>query len=48
MDVYGWIQFVLFVGILLALTKPMGLYLFRILGTAASRRTYKKEISRAR
>lgn len=31
MDVYGWIQLTLFVGVLLALTKPMGLYLVRVL-----------------
>lgn len=31
MDVYGWIQLLLFVGLLLALTKPAGLYLLRVL-----------------
>ena len=31
MDVYGWIQLILFVGMLFALTKPMGLYLVRVL-----------------
>jgi len=31
MNIYGWIQFALFAGILLALTKPTGLYLFRVL-----------------
>jgi K+-transporting ATPase ATPase A chain len=31
MDVYGWIQLALFVGLLFALTKPVGLYLARVL-----------------
>ena len=31
MNTYGWIQLALFAGLLLALTKPMGLYLVRIL-----------------
>ena len=31
MDIYGWIQLALFVGILLAVTRPMGLYLVRVL-----------------
>ena len=31
MDVYGWLQLAIFVGLLLLLTKPMGLYLFRVL-----------------
>jgi len=31
MDIYGWIQFAVFAGALLALTKPMGRYLFRVL-----------------
>ena len=31
MDVYGWLQLVLFVGILLACTKPMGVYLVSVL-----------------
>ena len=31
MDLYGWIQLVLYVCILLLLTKPMGLYLVRVL-----------------
>ena len=31
MNIYGWIQLLLFVGILLAVTKPMGLYLIRVL-----------------
>ncbi len=30
-DIYGWIQLALFVGILLATTRPMGVYLFRVL-----------------
>ncbi len=31
MDIFGWIQLALFLGLLLALTKPMGLYLVRVL-----------------
>ena len=31
MDMYGWLQLVAFIGLLLLLTKPMGLYLFRVL-----------------
>lgn len=31
MDFYGWIQFSLFLGVLLALTKPVGLYLVHVL-----------------
>ncbi len=31
MDLYGWIQLALFVGVLLLLTKPVGLYLVRVL-----------------
>ncbi|MBX7256882.1 MAG: potassium-transporting ATPase subunit KdpA [Candidatus Hydrogenedentes bacterium] len=31
MDIYGWIQFALFLGVLLALTKPVGLYLVHVL-----------------
>jgi K+-transporting ATPase ATPase A chain len=31
MDMYGWLQLAVFVGLLLLLTKPMGLYLFRVL-----------------
>ena len=31
MDIYGWIQLVLFVGILLACTKPLGVYLVGVL-----------------
>ena len=31
MDLYGWLQLAAFVGLLLLLTKPMGLYLFRVL-----------------
>lgn len=34
MDVHGWIQLAIFVGILLLLTKPMGLYLARVLDPA--------------
>ncbi len=31
MDIYGWVQLVLFVGILLACTKPLGVYLVSVL-----------------
>jgi K+-transporting ATPase ATPase A chain len=31
MDLYGWIQLGLFIGVLLFLTKPIGLYLVRVL-----------------
>jgi hypothetical protein len=31
MDRFGWIQLGLFLGLLLLLTKPMGLYLYRVL-----------------
>ncbi len=31
MDIYGWIQLALFVGLLAALTKPLGLYLVSVL-----------------
>ena len=31
MDIFGWIQLALFVGLLLALTKPLGLYLVSVL-----------------
>src|SRR5450759_5670401 len=31
MDMYGWLQLAAFVGLLLLLTKPMGLYLVRVL-----------------
>src|SRR5664280_1001314 len=31
MDMYGWLQLAAFIGLLLLLTKPMGLYLFRVL-----------------
>ncbi len=31
MDIFGWIQLVLFVGVLLLTTKPLGLYLVRVL-----------------
>ena len=34
MDVYGWLQLALFFGLLLGLTKPMGLYLVRVLDPA--------------
>ncbi|MFA6243428.1 MAG: potassium-transporting ATPase subunit KdpA [Candidatus Hydrogenedentales bacterium] len=35
MDTFGWIQFALFLGALLLLTKPMGLYLERVLDPTA-------------
>ncbi len=31
MNISGWIQLILFVGVVLAITKPLGLYLFRVL-----------------
>jgi potassium-transporting ATPase potassium-binding subunit len=31
MDIYGWLQLLAYVGLLLLLTKPMGLYLLRVL-----------------
>jgi K+-transporting ATPase ATPase A chain len=31
MDIYGWIQLALFISVLLLLTKPVGLYLVRVL-----------------
>jgi len=31
MDIYGWLQLAAFLGLLLLLTKPMGLYLVRVL-----------------
>jgi len=31
MDMYGWLQLAAYVGVLLLLTKPMGLYLLRVL-----------------
>ena len=31
MDLYGWIQLAVFIGLLLLVTKPMGLYLVRVL-----------------
>ena len=31
MDTFGWIQLALYIAVLLALTKPVGLYLFRVL-----------------
>ena len=31
MDMYGWLQLAAFVGLLLLLTKPMGLYLVQVL-----------------
>ncbi|MCX5895997.1 MAG: potassium-transporting ATPase subunit KdpA, partial [Proteobacteria bacterium] len=31
MDVYGWVQLILFTGILLACTRPMGVYLVSVL-----------------
>jgi len=34
MDLHGWLQLALFFGLLLSLTKPMGLYLVRVLEPA--------------
>lgn len=31
MDLYGWIQLALFLGLLLLVTRPMGVYLYRVL-----------------
>lgn len=31
MDIFGWIQLFLFMAVLLGLTKPMGIYLFKVL-----------------
>ncbi len=31
MDIYGWIQLALFIGLLAAVTKPLGLYLVKVL-----------------
>jgi K+-transporting ATPase ATPase A chain len=36
MNIFGWLQLVLFMGALLALTKPMGLYLVRVLDAEAT------------
>jgi K+-transporting ATPase ATPase A chain len=33
MDLYGWIQLTIFLGLLLLVTRPMGQYLFRVLDT---------------
>jgi K+-transporting ATPase ATPase A chain len=33
MDLFGWVQLCVFVGILLILTRPMGVYLFNVLET---------------
>jgi len=33
MDIFGWIKLLVFVGLLLVLTKPMGRYLFKVLET---------------
>ena len=30
-DTFGWLQFALFMGILLVLTRPIGVYLFQVL-----------------
>ncbi len=35
MDIGGWIQFALYLGILALLTKPMGIYLYRVLNPDA-------------
>jgi len=34
-DIFGWLQLALFIGLLALLTKPMGLYLVRVLDPAA-------------
>jgi K+-transporting ATPase ATPase A chain len=34
-DIYGWLQLALFIGLLALLTKPVGLYLVRVLDPAA-------------
>src|SRR5512134_1637954 len=31
MDLYGWVQLALFLGILLLVTRPLGVYLYRVL-----------------
>ncbi|MGZ6236788.1 MAG: potassium-transporting ATPase subunit KdpA, partial [Syntrophales bacterium] len=31
MNIYGWIQLAVFIGILLMLTKPIGIYLVQVL-----------------
>ena len=31
MNIYGWIQLALFIGVLRAVTRPLGLYLVRVL-----------------
>ncbi|HLN92658.1 MAG TPA: potassium-transporting ATPase subunit KdpA, partial [Thermoanaerobaculia bacterium] len=31
MDLYGWLQLALFLGLLLLVTRPMGVYLYRVL-----------------
>src|SRR5665647_2988651 len=31
MDLYGWIQLAIFMGLLLLVTRPMGVYLYRVL-----------------
>ena len=38
MNSSGWIQLALYVGVLLALTKPMGLYIVQVLDPAKSGR----------
>ena len=32
MNIYGWLQIILFLGIILALAKPLGSYMARALG----------------
>ena len=36
MNIFGWLQLALFMGVLLALTRPMGLYLVRVLDANAA------------
>jgi K+-transporting ATPase ATPase A chain len=44
MNVSGWIQLLLFVGMLVAITKPLGMYLFRVLD--ASGKTFLDPVLR--
>ncbi|MCU0285375.1 MAG: potassium-transporting ATPase subunit KdpA, partial [Acidobacteria bacterium] len=33
-DIYGWVQLLLFLAVMLSLTKPMGIFLFKVLETS--------------
>jgi potassium-transporting ATPase potassium-binding subunit len=44
MDIYGWLQLLAYIGLLLLLTKPMGLYLLRVLD--AEGRTFLDPVMR--